>query len=161
MDMDIWIYIAQWKVFIGFIGNHTDSVFLYIVYSWVLSSVGKEGTLAEFTNNKSECSQSNRFRRTEDVIYVDGMDGMIVWYSFTNCLFLGWGANTIAARDLEHVLIVLPPGDCWLLLRAAAGKHQAGHRVTQDPGRDHQRSCRPVVARNRVKRAKQEDFIGV
>ena len=37
-----------------------------------------EGTLAEFTNNKSECSQSNRFRRTEDVIYVDGMDGMIV-----------------------------------------------------------------------------------
>ena len=65
--MDMFIWIAQWKVFIDFIG-----------YPSCIVEQHGEGTLAEFTNNKSQCSQSNRFRRTEDVICGDGMDGMIV-----------------------------------------------------------------------------------
>ena len=67
------------------------------------------------------------------------MDGMIVWYSFTNCLFPGCGANTIAGRDLEHVLIVAAAW--WLLTADGRGWKTSGGSLG-DPGRGHQRFCR-------------------
>ena len=121
-------YVNMDSTMESFYWLHWASI-VYSVYSWAVW--GRDPSMAEFTNNKSQCSQSNRFRRTEDVICGDGMDGMIVWYSFTNCLFPGCGANTIAARDLEHVLIVAAAW--WLLTADGRGWKTSGGSLG-DPG---------------------------